>query len=156
MYVLTGRVVPERAVLSIDEIQVQLGSSEGMSGGDLFVTISHNQIFARVNALHEIPNLVALRTVVENVLKTLVNIIGYSRGYAYDIEIVQAIGVDTGQNTVFGIDIPELEGLCDKSGIGILDIFQAVAYTEDGYFLRHALADVIQALKSPIDTGFFC
>lgn len=154
-YILTGRVIPERAILNISEIALKVVASDDVPEGDLFLEILLNQIFARFVTFGEIRNIFTFRNLVEDAVRMLVDIPGYSRGYAYDVEIVQMMRSDTPQKQVYGIDVPALADLCKDSGITVEAILRALSNT-DGYFLRHALADAREAIKSPRDTGLFC
>lgn len=154
-YIFTGRVIPERAVLDIKEIPFKILASEDVPEGDLFVEILKSQISARFLAAIQVQNIFTLRNTIEDAVRMLLDVAGYFHGYGYDVEIVQMVHADSSQKQVFGIDIPTLAGVCEKAGITYNDIFHAVAQ-KDGGFLRHALADVREAIKSPRDTGFFC
>lgn len=155
-YILTGRVIPERAVLDIKEIQFKTLPSEDVPEGDLFVEILRSQISARFSAVTKVNNIFTLRNMVEDAVRMLLDVAGYFHGYGYDVEIVQVVSLDSSEKQVFGIDVPALAGICEKAGITYNDILNALAKRPDGEFLRHALADVREAIKSPRDTGFFC
>jgi hypothetical protein len=154
-YILTGRVIPERAVLDIKEIQFKTLASEDVPEGDLFVEILKSQISARFLVATQVQNFFTLRNTVEDAVRMLLDVAGYFHGYGYDVEIVQMVHSDSSLKQVFGIDVPALAGVCEKAGITYNDIFLALL-KKDGGFLRHALADVREAIKSPRDTGFFC
>lgn len=154
-YIFTGKVIPERAVLDITEVQFKILSSEDVPHGDLFVEVIKSQISARFLASAEVKNIFTLRNTIEDAVRMLLDVAGYFSGYGYDMEIVYLILPESSQKYVFGIDIPALAGVCEKLGITHSDIFAAVA-KRDGGHLRHALADVREAIKSPRDTGFFC
>ena len=85
----------------------------------------------------------------------LLDVAGYFYGYGYDAEIVQMIRPDTPQKHVFGINVPALEGIVTEAGIQVGHIFSALGKPQ-GDYLRLALADLREAIKSPKDTGFFC
>ncbi|HHW43813.1 MAG TPA: hypothetical protein GXX25_08400 [Desulfotomaculum sp.] len=155
LYILTGRVIPERAVVDICEVAFKVPVSEDVPEGDLFIQIIKSQIFVRFLASGEVRNIFTLRNIVEDATRMLLDVIGYLNGYGYDVEIIQAVQPNTGEKYVFGIDVPVLAGVCEKDGITYSDIFMALSKT-DGYYLRRALADVREAMKSPMDTGFFC
>lgn len=86
----------------------------------------------------------------------IVDVAGYYHGFSYDVEISQLIQINGAAKQVFGIDIPCLKGICEQAGISMQDIFRLQANHKIGYFLRHALSDVREAIRSPKDTGFFC
>jgi hypothetical protein len=154
-YILAGRVIPERALLDISEVQLQVLASEDVPKGDLFIEVIKSQISVRFLASGEVRNIFTLRNIVEDAARMLLDVTGYFAGYGYDAEIVQAVRSNTSEKYVFGIDVPALAAVCEKAGIAINDIF-AVLSKPDGYYLRRALADVREAIKSPKDTGFFC
>jgi hypothetical protein len=154
-YIFTGRVIPERALLDISEVQLKVLAFEDVPEGDLFIEVIKSQIFVRFLTSGEVRNIFTLRNIVEDAVRMLLDGAGYFAGYGYDAEIVQVVRSNTGEKYVFGIDVPTLAGVCEKAGITVNDIFTALSKT-DGHYLRHALADVRGAIKSPRDTGFFC
>ena len=154
-YIFTGRVIPERAVLDINEIPFKTLASEDVPEGELFIEILKSQISARFLAAIQVRNIFTLRNTIEDAVRMLLDVAGYFNGYGYDVEIVQMVHSDSSLKQVFGIDVPALTGVCEKAGITYNDIFLALL-KKDGGFLRHALADVREAIKSPRDTGFFC
>jgi hypothetical protein len=154
-YILTGRVIPERALLDISEVKLKVLASDDVPEGDLFIEIIKSQISVRFLASGEVRNIFTLRNIVEDAARMLLDVAGYFAGYGYDAEIVQVLRSSASEKYVFGIDVPILAGVCEKAGMTVNDIFAALSKT-DGYYFRHALADVREAIKSPKDTGFFC
>jgi hypothetical protein len=131
-YILAGRVIPERALLDISEVQLQVLASEDVPKGDLFIEVIKSQISVRFLASGEVRNIFTLRNIVEDAARMLLDVTGYFAGYGYDAEIVQAVRSNTSEKYVFGIDVPALAGVCEKAGIAINDIF-AVLSKPDGY-----------------------
>jgi hypothetical protein len=154
-YILTGRVIPERALLDVSEVTLKVLASEDVPEGDLFIEVIKSQISVRFLASGEVRNVFTLRNIVEDAARMLFDMAGYFAGYGYDAEIVQAVRSNTSEKYVFGIDVPALAGFCEKAGLTVNDIFAALSKT-DGYYFRHVIADVREAIKSPKDTGFFC
>lgn len=154
-YIFTGRVIPERALLDISEVPLKVLASEDVPEGDLFIEVIKSQISIRFMASGEVGNVFTLRNIIEDAARMLLDTAGYFAGYGYDMEIVQMLRSDSAEKYVFGIDVPALAGICEKAGLTVNDIFAALSKS-DGYYLRHALADVREAIKSPKDTGFFC
>ena len=154
-YILTGRVIPERALLDISEVRLKVLASDDVPEGDLFIQVIKSQIFVRFLAAGEVRNIFTLRNIVEDAARMVLDATGYFAGYGYDAEIVQAVRSNASEKYVFGIDVPALAGVCEKAGVTVNDIFAALSKT-DGYYFRHALADVREAIKSPKDTGLFC
>jgi hypothetical protein len=154
-YVFYGRVVPERALIDIAEVGFGIPASSDVPAGKLFIEIIKSQISARYLGDDEVKNLFTLRNIVEDAVRTLLDIAGYYAGYGYDAEIVQLVRPSSPEKLVFGIDVPALSGLVKRAGITMNDIFHLLSKPE-GSYLRHALADTREAIKSPRDTGFFC
>lgn len=155
VYVLTGRVIPERAVLSVSEIPMLVSGGSDVPEGELGVEIILNQIFAKYLSQNEVTNIFTLRNIVEDAVRSIVDVAGYIHGYAYDVEIVQLTQPNTAMKQVFGIDVPVLAGVCEQAGINIHDVIGLLAQPSS-YFVRHALADLRESVKSAKDTAFFC
>ena len=155
VYQFFGTVLPERALIDMGEIQFAIIASADVPTGKLFVAILRSQIVARYHSKSEVGNIFTLRNIVGSAVRTMLDAHGYTLGYAYDIDIVQAVRSSDRQTWVFGIDVPALNGVVNGAGISTLDILALLASGE-GEPLRHALADAREAMKSPKDTGFFC
>lgn len=155
VYQFFGTVLPERALIDMGEIQFAVLPSADVPAGKLFVAILRSQIVARYHSKSEVGNIFTLRNVVGSAVRTMLDAHGYTLGYAYDIDIVQAVRSSDRQTWVFGIDVPALNGVVNGAGISTLDILALLASGE-GEPIRHALADAREAIKSPKDTGFFC
>jgi len=123
--------------------------------GDLFIQIIKSQVSARFVCQGSVTNVFTLRNIVEDATRTILDAVGYHRGYGYDLEIVQMVRPDSSQKQVFGIDVPVVASACESTGVTFDHIMRALGVT-DGAYLRHALSDLREAIKSPKDTGFFC
>lgn len=154
-YIFSGRVLPERAPLHASEFSATVPAADGVPEGNLSIQIAASQVAARFVCAGTVNNIETLRNVVEDATRTLLDAVGFHRGYAYDMEIVQMIRPDWGEKRVFGIDVPVLAKACERAGLEFRDIM-AKLREPDGAYLRHALADLREAIKSPKDTGFFC
>jgi hypothetical protein len=90
---------------------------------------------------------------VENVL----SIIGFFKGYSYDVEIIKVINRDFNIDFVFGIDIPYIENR-NKTKVVLKEfneIWPLCSGTE-GTYLRRCFTDLTMSIKQPDDTGFYC
>lgn len=155
VYVFYGRVIPERALISISEIPFSILQTDDVPTGTLYIEVVLSQIAGRFIADTEVRNIFTLRNLVEDAAREILDVAGYCNGYGYDVEIVQMVRPNTPEKQVFGIDVPVLKGVVEAAGIQITDLLRLLA-RPDGHFLRHALADAREAIKSPRDTGFFC
>jgi len=154
-YIFSGRVVPERALLDTSEFSFKPLASTDVPEGELFIQIIRSQVSARFVCKGSVTNIFTLRNVVEDATRTILDAVGYHRGYGYDLEIVQMVRPDSSENQVFGIDVPVVAKACEDAGIAFQHIMVALG-VPDGAYLRHALSDLREAIKSPKDTGFFC
>jgi hypothetical protein len=155
VYIFSGRVIPERALIDVAEVGFRTIENPDIPQGELHVQILRSQISVRYVGSGEVKNIFTLRNLVEDAVRTILDVAGYHVGYGYDAEIIQVVMPHSSFIHVFGIDVPALAGLVAKSGLSIQDIFGALAKS-DGNYLREALADAREAIKSPRDTGFFC
>ena len=154
-HIFSGRVVPERALLDTSEFSFKVPAQGDVPEGELFLQIIKSQVSARFVCQGSVTNIFTLRNIVDDAARTILDAVGYHRGYGYDLEIVQMIRPDSSEKQVFGIDVPAVAKSCDEAGITLHHIMVALG-ASDGAYLRHALSDLREAIKSPKDTGFFC
>lgn len=154
-YIFGGRVLPERVVVTISEFKFDVPASHGIPEGTLFIEILASQILARFVCQTELEVEFTLRNLIEDASKSLLDALGFYKGYAYDVEIVHVVRPDTSGKRVFGIDIPVLKDICDSEGVTLGHVLAGVL-APSGIYFRRALADLREAIKSPQDTGFFC
>jgi hypothetical protein len=96
-----------------------------------------------------------------NVAKTLVlnelEVVGYLKGYTYDVEIRRVLNRELNIDHVYGVDIP-----CLANRTPDADFLQRVAEIRDkclgaeGVLIHRCLADLSSAMKHADDTGFYC
>jgi hypothetical protein len=154
-YLFFGRIIPERALLSVSEVSFGIDSSSDVPAGRLYIEIILSQVSARFLSEGDVTNVFSLRNLIEDATRQILDAVGYCYGYGYDLEIVQMLRSDHTDKQVFGIDIPALKGKVEGAGIGLPDVMKLWSHGDSQYF-RHALADLREAIKSPRDTGFFC
>lgn len=148
-----GRVLPERIPLRIEgpefvgiarQAGIRFRSKVEIADGQFIVpvTIESGQI-----------DVYSLRNLVENHIRYITDLIGYLHGGSFDVDIVSAVG-DEGSAVVFGITVPVLEeSRKGQPGEIAADLMQAVA---ESIPARMVLARFREAIRSPVDTGFFC
>ncbi|MBX9671109.1 MAG: hypothetical protein K2X93_26200 [Candidatus Obscuribacterales bacterium] len=152
--VLTGRVYPERANVSISMPGWRchfIDTGAGVSG-QLTTEISLCQISAIYYAEAPVSELLPLKNAVEDAIRTQLDILGFVLGIGYDAEITQAILLDGHKQVVIGVGIEALDRYSKHDFDGIIALFSV----EESDFLRRSLADLREAIKSPKDTGEFC
>jgi hypothetical protein len=151
-YIFSGRVVPERALLDTSEFSFRALAPADVPEGDLFIQIIKSQVSARFVCQGSVTNIFTLRNIVEDAARTILDAVGYHRGYGYDLEIVQMVRPDSSQKQVFGIDVPVVASACESAGVTFEHIMRALSVTDRAY-LRHALSDLREAIKSPKTQG---
>jgi hypothetical protein len=155
-YYLSGIIHPERANISISEIEQTLWLKDGGKYGSLKFNIYNNQITATLEIENEMEDIPTIRNNVKSVIETAVNALGFLKGYAYDVEITKIFDENLGVTKIYGIEIPALEERNkekDLSQVGrILDLCSGI----DGLYLKRCLSDLSMAIKHAEDTPFYC
>jgi hypothetical protein len=154
-YVFFGVVLPERAQISLG---FGLTLSHVTTGKicTAKVSIRLNQVVVWVESEHEW-DIYDLRNIVKNLLQTNLAMVGYLKGYAYDVDVTRVICQSRHVDQVFGIDIPcisernksldlqvELNKLLDKNN------------GQNVVFLHRCFNDLVSSMKDADDTGFYC
>ena len=155
-YIFVGKVLPERALLDTPEISFSTFGAADVSDGELRVVVLKSQITARFTTPGRVDNVHTLRNIVEDAVRSLLDVVGYCYGLGYDVEIVQAVNTSTSETHVFGIDIGAVAGFAKAAGIGFADVWKLTATDGAGQYLKAALADLREATKSAKETGFHC
>lgn len=154
-YLFQGVVLPERAQLSLSFSVKFTPVFKGL-GGEAKVNIILNQIAVWVTSEHDW-DIFDLRNIVKNIVQGHLAMIGYLKGFAYDIEITRVLSRDRKIDYVFGIDIP-----CIANRNQDIDFEDAILKLrnktsgEEGVFILRCLNDLISAMKHADDTGFYC
>lgn len=155
-YIFTGLVLPQRATLSL-AFPVQVNFKDGRPSCSLNVSIVLNQVWVSVDSNNVVWKLHDLRNMVRDVLQTHLSMVGHLEGHAYDLEIIRVVNQGTGDDYVFGIDIPCLTNL--KEGRDTTSETQrlwACCAGDNGIFIHRCLNDLMLAMKNAEDTGFYC
>jgi hypothetical protein len=154
-YLFQGVVLPERAQLTV---QFGLGFEHLGSGvkGVANVSIINNQIAVWVATDREW-DVFDLRNLVRNIVQNDLAIIGFLKGYAYDIELTRVTNQSRNVDHVFGIDIP-----CIAERGKAIDLATALSRLREkttgpnGVYLNRCVRDLVSAMKDAEDTGFYC
>jgi len=151
----SGKVIPERAPLSVSEVSSQFVGADGTVYATLRLNIWQNQITVAVES--EEADLFTLRNLVRSEAEFVTSVAGFLLGHGYDIEITKAFGESLVPTQVFGIDIPVLAERAKGKDIGgrVNSIFP-LCFGEDAVFLRRCLNDLSFAIKRLDDTAFYC
>ncbi|MFD1153581.1 hypothetical protein [Undibacterium aquatile] len=154
-YLFHGIVLPERAQLSLG-FSVKFDHIATKVKAEAQVSIVFNQVAVWVTSDHEW-NIFDLRNVVKNLVQGHLAMIGYLKGYAYDIEITRVLSRERGIDYVFGIDIPCIANRNQDIELNeaLLQLRQKTT-GEHGVFLHRCFDDLVSAMKHADDTGFYC
>lgn len=150
----TGVIRPERAVLSIGNIMHGLELADGNRCTIKF-NAYNNQITAVVET-DEKEDIYTLRNLVRSNVELITDVIGFIRGYAYDVEIIKAFSEDLEMSQVFGIDIPALAERNKAIPPEAVNHVYPLCLDTQGIFLRRALGDLGMAIRHSDDTAFYC
>lgn len=154
-YPFFGVVHPERAIVSILQLRMDIAAPSANLTGHLSVTVALSQITAVFKTDTPIDNPFTLKNYIEDFIRAIIDALGYAKGCGYDVEIIQMVDDVGNQPLVFGVGIPILAVSDEKSGQVFSDIVQLYV-DERGTNLQRCLADLREAIRSPKDTGFFC
>ncbi len=154
-YLYEGLILPERAQLTLQfEVGFKHFTSDAIAVAR--VSILLNQIAVWIDSDVEW-NIYDLRNIVKSILQNQVAVIGYLKGYAYEVEIRRVLHHELGIDQVFGIDIP-----CIAERNKSIDFEERITairektFGMEGRLLHRCFNDLVMAMKSPDDTGFYC
>ena len=155
-WVFFGRVLPERLPLRINppietsNVVEQLGISFDLSLG-----IADGQFVANVTLTNGSSDLLTLRNLVENNVRSIVDLIGYQEGMRFEVETISGVSLDSGERCIFGTKIPILAERRKARQSSELPANLLVAVSSE-VSMQMVLSDFREAIRSPIGTGFFC
>jgi len=146
-----GRILLERIPLSVEGPELT-GEALGVRYRSK-VLIRYGQFIALVTIENGQTDIETLRNLLENDVRILTDLIGYLRGGSFDVDFVSAVS-DDGSSVTFGITNPALLG-ARQGPLGEIDsdLLRSVALDTPA---RMVLANFREAVRSPVDTGFFC
>lgn len=150
-----GRVHPERANVNIYGLPpMQIGFSPGELV-DASVRVDASQVTVSLSGiLHRDP--ATERNVIGYVSQLLVDVLGFTNGCGYTVEIVGSSR--KGGTTIFGCDIPALSADPPAEPATFESIVSLLVSDPEGnrWPLRRALGDFRRAILEPDDTPFHC
>lgn len=87
VYTFFGKVLPERANVTISQIAYRLIQPDTGIDGNLTVSIALSQVTVRFTASSEIADLFTLRNYVHDAIRVELDILGFVNGCGYELEI---------------------------------------------------------------------
>ncbi len=153
IYEFRGRALPERDRVTLNP-SLALEAHVKEAGLDFEVTMSirESEILVQVKTHENRADLETLRNYVRDLARVVVDTGGYLLGRGYDVEIDSVIQPD-GTKVEFGVGIAVLESTQHERPLAFNETLSLVLTSEH---LRRAIGDLREAVRSPVDTGFFC
>jgi hypothetical protein len=161
-YQLSGKIHPERVDFTIGT-KVSLSITHGEFGikGEILLEIKNSNITISFDSKNEYfssdtGSLETLKNILEESVRTIVDIYGYVRSYAYEVEIINIKNLDSSLDYTFGVrgewNINKDNDATNQEFLKILHLFSA---PNNGY-ISNVLADFRRAIKYPPMTASFC
>jgi len=152
-YIFFGKVLPERALVSIPGQIAELKVNGKLIGG-MTTTVLVSQVTIQINLFEKCSNIYTLKFAIEDGLRVQLDALGYINSCGYDLEITQMID-SSGYVEVFGVNIDDTNKFPQMRPKKFSDIMMLFT-TDQGEYLRLCLSDLREAIRTPKDTGFFC
>ncbi len=155
-YLFEGVVYPERAGITLR--LPPFGFKHVTTGKEAVAHISIllNQVAVWVETATEW-EILDLRNVVKGLLQNELAIVGYLKGYAYDLDIRRVVNRTLGIDQLFGIDIPCIAERKKETDLAKeVEKIRIKTDGDAGMYLHRCFADLVSAMKIPDDTGFYC
>jgi len=156
MYIIKGIVHPERAPISLGPLKFSIHHPTTKNNAEINFNIVLNQITLLIDTSNEW-NIYDLKNMAKQLVADHLAIIGFIKGYAYEVEIRQILNPEKEIDQVYGIDIPCIEKRNKKMKISH-DFPKIMAHIQGelGLYVKRCLNDLIASMKYPDDTGFYC
>lgn len=148
-----GRILPERVTISIQfpmmEVEIPL------HGARLSVDLNIHQcqVIAMVKVTSGSIEVFDLRNVIEEHCRSVTDVIGFKSGMSFDVDIISCMDV-AGNWRIFASEIPIL--FEKKKHAGLQITIEELGAILTNPHARIALADFREAMRVPLQTGFFC
>jgi hypothetical protein len=155
-FLFSGIVHPERLGLTLGTIDQMLASQDGTKLGDMKFSIQNSQITAVMEWENDSEDIFTLRNILKTFVEPILNITGFLKGYAFDIEITKVFESDLNEIRVFNNDIPALAERNKTRELTEAKNIYPLCSGPEGIYLRRCLGDLNMAMKHADDTPFYC
>ena len=151
-YTFFGKVFPERACVGIQTekshpILIPIRTPQY----SIQISISLSQVSVVVNSENEIQDIASLKNEVEHHVRFLVDLLGFTKAYGYDVEITSMVNPN-GELQIFGVGFDSLTKTVGERPLKIEDLMNVANKCPE---FGRAIADLREAIRTPWDTGFF-
>ncbi len=144
-YVCIGRVHPERAYVSFNEIRLK--------SHNVTISCDHSQLTVVIDD-DNLDGWLAARIAAEDIASVFVSSLGFCLGCGYSIEILNVVD-ETGSAHITSVK-PRDERTGDALQIGVERFDSASRLSGKDIFFRLALNDYARALQEGTDCAFYC
>jgi hypothetical protein len=149
-----GRILPERVPFTFDQpIGYDATVKEHGLAYRAAVNLREGQVIACVTVTAGDTDVHSLRNYLEADVRSIVDLVGYQRGLSFDVEIISAIADVSKSGLVFGTQIPALAQSRSITNEISNDLIIAVTANPSA---KAVLANFREAMRMPVETGFFC
>jgi hypothetical protein len=148
-----GRILPERVPLTISIPEQTVNLTDFALSYRVKINIADSQLIASVNIAKGKVDPHTLRNCVESDVRAVTDLVGYLRGCSFGVDITSMISSD-GECGILGINVPVLAEARKDQKMQIEDDLLTSVLSEQSAHL--ALADFREAMRNPVETGFFC
>jgi hypothetical protein len=152
-YTITGVVHPERADVIISKAAGKIGNEGEL--GEFSFSVFKSKIAGILTTAAPIPNNKTAALLAERSVRGITDTLGFTNGCGYDVEIIQIIDHQSNLHEVFGAEehaIASLEIYKRLSPEKVADLLKS----KYGIYLERSFSDLREALRAPLDSGFFC
>jgi hypothetical protein len=151
-----GEVRPERVPVTWPTpLKGHLKQPDFDVEADFSVMIHASQVIVNLTVTKGEPSVDSLRNIALDCAHTITDLVGYTHGGYFDVEIISAVSRDTDEWRVFGIEIPSLANRKNLHRGPEIESDLFIAATTNvaaGLVLR----DLQLAMRDVIGTGFYC
>jgi hypothetical protein len=151
-----ARILPERVPLSFNFGSMDILAPHSGTKLKIKNLFAHqSQVTCKVIVEDGAPNLFFIRNILDDALRSVIDLLGYTQGLHFELDIISATS-DTGEILTFGIEIPVLvEAHAASAGTQQIDGTLVQATLSD-IGAKTALAALRKAMREALGTGFYC
>lgn len=142
-----GRVLPERVPVTVHIPGIKMGDDTL----DLHIHLSQITLSLKTSDFSE--DAYTVRNSLDSFVRTILDLIGYDHGMSFDVEIISCTN-SLGNWWSFGAEIPVLFQKKQHSSYTVESDTFNLFLTDPSVFI--ALSDFREAMRMPMQTGFFC
>lgn len=153
-FVFYGRIHPENTPVTVPSIVNNLTALSTGEKIEIELSVNRGALLCKVRANYDGDSILTLRNAVEGCARAVMDIIGYLYAHAFDVEICSVVK-GNGCKIEFDTSIPCLKEKACAGSVNI-DAVTFASIMQDESLSNIILSDFKQAIRWPMQTGFFC